>query len=1047
MADPAEVETQNILPIQALFNVDNSFNTFIGQGQPFVVSATESIGIQDVPTLNATLYPTFSPVSTGQVTSLDVASTKFTFNPFTGVLSVPSVSGNLSGTASSANNLVGGAAGNLVYQTTLNATGYISNGTSGQVLTSNGAAAPTWTTPTFFATVTDDTTTNATRYPLFADQTSGSLTTEYTSSTKYQYNPSTGTLTATQFSGSGVGLTSIPNGALTNSSLTIGSTSISLGSTATTLAGLTSVTSTTFVGALSGNATTATSAGSSTNATNVAITDDTSTSSAVYPTFVTNTTGNLPVKTSSTKLSFVPSTGTLTLAAVQATNSAGLALKNSAGTTQMSMGAGGGDNLSINVSTNLNGANAQIDISPTGTGHVHIKPTGVNSVEIAPVSVGDMDNMIIGATTPAAGTFTTLTATTSVTSPIVGAASGSTTTGLDLSVNSKPQARLVEVGDGTRPLIINGGSAGGAQITGITANAVLGISAGGANPVNFYTNGRVNTLQFQISNTTGAVNYIQATGSVTSSPAAITVQGSDSNIRMNISSKGTESVDILTNNTGTRAAKFTYTASSVNWVQMTGAVAGSAPVLSVQGSDTNIPLVLQPKGTGALQAQQTDSTATGGNARGAYSVDWQMSRASAANVASSQSSTIGGGQANQSSGFISVVAGGNANLATGTYGAISGGTNNAASGSYSWVGGGGSNTASGQFNVIGGGFTNSGTANAAVTTQSATMNGTTAVTLSGSNANIKVGQIITGTSIAGDTYVAAISGTSLTLSKVASGSSTSTLSFYTPHGVVVGGGNNQATGSYSFIGGGGDAGTAANRNVASGDWSFVGGGRGNSAVGVRDFIGGGGGNATSGASTGDAVIVGGNGNTSTGYASSILGGVLNQSSGAYAAVLGGVRGTTRGIVGYTVFPASISPVGSSAGNSQAAMLIIGKQTTDATSAVLTCDGSAAATFNQVILPNNSAYFFKGEVIAGVTGGGNTKGWTIEGVIKRGANAASTAIVGTATVTSSYADAGAATWAITATADTTNGGLAITFTGQAATTIRVVCKLETTEMTY
>jgi hypothetical protein len=98
----------------------------------------------------------------------------------------------------------------------------------------------------------------------------------------------------------------------------------------------------------------------------------------------------------------------LTTAAVQASNSGGLALKNSAGTTQLSMGAGGGDNLSLNVSTNINGTNAQIDISPTGTGHVHIKPTGVNSIEIAPVSVGDMDNMIIGATTPAAGTFTTL---------------------------------------------------------------------------------------------------------------------------------------------------------------------------------------------------------------------------------------------------------------------------------------------------------------------------------------------------------------------------------------------------------------------------------------------------------------------------------------------------------------------------------------------------------------------------------------------------------------------------------------------------------------
>jgi hypothetical protein len=100
-------------------------------------------------------------------------------------------------------------------------------------------------------------------------------------------------------------------------------------------------------------------------------------------------------------------TGVTTLAAstsvttpiVQATNSAGLALRNSAGTTQISMGAGGGDNVTIAVATNINGANAQIDISPTGTGHVHIKPTGSGSLEIAPTNVGTINNMTIGATT------------------------------------------------------------------------------------------------------------------------------------------------------------------------------------------------------------------------------------------------------------------------------------------------------------------------------------------------------------------------------------------------------------------------------------------------------------------------------------------------------------------------------------------------------------------------------------------------------------------------------------------------------------------------
>jgi len=60
----------------------------------------------------------------------------------------------------------------------------------------------------------------------------------------------------------------VTNAKLANSSVTIGSTAVSLGSSATTISGLSSVTSTTFVGALTGNASTATSA-SYANLTNV----------------------------------------------------------------------------------------------------------------------------------------------------------------------------------------------------------------------------------------------------------------------------------------------------------------------------------------------------------------------------------------------------------------------------------------------------------------------------------------------------------------------------------------------------------------------------------------------------------------------------------------------------------------------------------------------------------------------------------------------------------------------------------------------------------
>ena len=212
-----------------------------------------------------------------------------------------------------ATNLAGGAAGQVPYQSGAGATAFTATGTSGQVLTSNGTSAPTWTTPTAYATVTDDTTTNATRYPLFANVTTGNLTTEYVSSTNLQFNPSTGTLTSTIFSGSGASLTNLPAGQLSgtipssvlgNSTVYIGTTAIALnrGSGSQTLTGT----------SIDGSAGSATTAGTATNANNVAITDDTTTNATVYPVWVTTTSGNLPVKTASTKLKFNPSTGALT---------------------------------------------------------------------------------------------------------------------------------------------------------------------------------------------------------------------------------------------------------------------------------------------------------------------------------------------------------------------------------------------------------------------------------------------------------------------------------------------------------------------------------------------------------------------------------------------------------------------------------------------------------------------------------------------------------------------------------------------------------------
>ena len=587
------------------------------------------------------------------------------------------------------------------------------------------------------------------------------------------------------------------------------------------------------------------------------------------------------------------------------------------------------------------------------------------------------------------------------------------------------------------------------SVDGTNPNCNAVITSKGTGSVRFYTGGTSGVEQLRVAHTASAVNYVQVTGATTGNSPTISTQGSDSNINLILATKGSGDFVVSANS----GYQFVVggAASVVNNVRIIGGATGVAPLIQALGSDTNIPLVLQPKGTGALQAQQTDSTATGGNARGVNAIDLQTGRDLAAQVASGAYSVISGGYGNRATSTYSATLSGGANINSSFQGVIAGGTNNQISSLWSGIFSGNSNVANGYYNFIGGGWTNSATSSSAVTTQSGTMNATTAVTLSSSNASIKVGQYVSGTSIANNTYVAAISGTSLTLSQAASGSSTSTLSFYTPHGVVVGGGNNQATGSYSFIGGGGDAGTAGNRNVASGDWSVVGGGRANTASGVGAFVGGGGADGTNvGTNTASgtfSAVVCGFANSATGTGSFVANGYSNAANGNYSSVLGGARGNARSIQGNFVLPACVVPIADASGITQAALLVLAVQTTDATATVLRSNTAAAGTSNQVIMPNNSAYFFTGEVVAGVTGGGNTKGWTIEGVIKRGANAASTALVGTPTVTSTYADAGASTWVIAVTADTTNGGLAVTFTGQASTTIRTVAQIRTTEMTY
>ena len=116
-------------------------------------------------------------------------------------------------------------------------------------------------------------------------------------------------ITATQIADDAVRTAAIADGDVTNvkllnDSVTIGSTEVDLGATATTLAGLSSVTSTSFVGALTGNASTATKIASITNsdivqlaATQALTNKDLTGAGNTFPTFNQNTTGNAATAT------------------------------------------------------------------------------------------------------------------------------------------------------------------------------------------------------------------------------------------------------------------------------------------------------------------------------------------------------------------------------------------------------------------------------------------------------------------------------------------------------------------------------------------------------------------------------------------------------------------------------------------------------------------------------------------------------------------------------------------------------------------------------
>ena len=190
----------------------------------------------------------------------------------------------------------------------------------------------------------------------------------------------------------------------------------------------------------------------------------------------------------------------------------------------------------------------------------------------------------IGATTAAAGTFTTLTATGQTS---LGGAAGSE--GL----------RVTPLASSTTYINARAGINGG--------NAQLGLVGTGNTDFVFYTlgtgayrflTGGVGPDQFRISHTASAVNYVQVTGAATGANPKISAQGSDSTVGFDFQTKGAKAYNFFTN-TSNLQLEIPHVA-SVNWLQVKGSATGNGVQFSAAGSDTNISQVFQSKGTGAI---------------------------------------------------------------------------------------------------------------------------------------------------------------------------------------------------------------------------------------------------------------------------------------------------------------------------------------------------------------------------------------------------------------------------------------------------------------
>jgi hypothetical protein len=279
--------------------------------------------------------------------------------------------------------------GDIIYEASSTTAARLGIGSTGQILTVV-AGIPAWAAaPAAMvypgAGIPNSTGTAwGTSYTTTGSGTVVALATSPSFTTPILGTPSSGTLTSCTGLPVATGISGLGTGVATALAVNVGSAGAFVtfnGALGTPSSGVaTNLTGTASGLSIGGNAATATSATSATtattatNANNLAIIDDTTTNATVYPVWSNGTTGNQALETSSTKLSFNPSTGKLT--ATSFTGS-GADLTNldagdiSAGTLAVARGGTG-------VTTSTGSGNTVLSTSPTLTTPILGTPTSGN---------------------------------------------------------------------------------------------------------------------------------------------------------------------------------------------------------------------------------------------------------------------------------------------------------------------------------------------------------------------------------------------------------------------------------------------------------------------------------------------------------------------------------------------------------------------------------------------------------------------------------------------------------------------------------------------